>query len=92
MTKYKKPNQIEKLYSTLGLDKEKVWHKTKAVLSLYRKVVWSLQDSATSYVNDSVETYGKSLEKVLIFCMILSQLKRKKTLKSKLLICLKLNG
>ena len=42
MTKYKKPNQIGKLYSILGSDKEKVWHKTKAVLSLYRKVVWSL--------------------------------------------------
>ena len=66
------------MYSTLGLDKEKVWHKTKAVLSLYRKVVWSLQDSATFYVNDSVETYGKSFEKALIILYDFEPIEKKK--------------
>jgi hypothetical protein len=79
----KRISEIEKLYSSLGLDKDRVWHKTKALLNIYRKVVWSLHDSVDYMVADNIETYGKSLDKALSFLYDFAPIEQKKDFEDK---------
>lgn len=54
----KRVSEIEALYTNLGLDKSSAWHKTKALLSIYRKVVWSLHESVDYIVAENIEALG----------------------------------
>lgn len=79
----KRVSEIEALYTNLGLDKASVWHKTKALLSIYRKVVWSLHESVDYIVAENIETYGKSLDKALSFLYDFAPTEQKKDFEDK---------
>lgn len=65
MAKTKCLKEIQSLYNSFGLNEEDVWHRTKTLLSIYRKVVWSLSRSANNLVCEQAATYGRSIEDAL---------------------------
>lgn len=67
MKKSKPIQEMEMLCMNLGMDSDSIWHKTKALLKIYRKVVWVLQQRVQFMVEESSVTYGKSLEKAVAF-------------------------
>ena len=79
----KRVREIEALYVNLGLDKDEIWHKTKALLSIYRKVVWSLSEHLNCMVAENIETYGKSLDKAISFLYDFAPMDEKKDFEDK---------
>lgn len=76
-------SEIKGLYSNFGLDEEAVWHRTKKLLTIYRKVVWSIKGQANNMVAESVATYGRSLEEALSFLYDFAPLDKKQDFESK---------
>ncbi|TFF65029.1 hypothetical protein [Helcococcus ovis] len=60
-------SEINTLYNSFGLESEEVWHKTKLLLSIYRKVVWSINTRSSDMVCEYEVTYGMSIENALSF-------------------------
>lgn len=61
----KNMKEIETLCKSLGLDKDNVWHKTKALLTIYRKVVWSIHQKVDDMAMEDIVTYGRKLDTAL---------------------------
>ncbi|MGF3225946.1 hypothetical protein [Facklamia sp. P12932] len=70
--------EIETLCRNLGLDKDNVWHKTKALLTIYRKVVWSIHQRVDDMVMEDIVTYGRRLDKALEYLYDFAPIEKKK--------------
>ena len=67
MRKTKTLQQIEQLYQEQRLDILPVYERSKALLEVYRNVVWSLKNTADFMIYETQETYGKDLDEALIY-------------------------
>ena len=76
-------DEIKNMYKGFGLKEDEIWHKTKILLSIYRKVVWAINRSCKNMIRENVETYGMSLEQALTFLNEFAPLDRKKEFEEK---------
>ena len=67
LRKTKTLKQIERLYQEQSLDVLTIYERSKALLEIYRNVVWSLKNTADSMIYETQETYGKDLDEALIY-------------------------
>lgn len=67
MRKTKTLQQIEDLYHKQQLDFLPIYERAKALLEVYRNVVWSLKNKADFMVCETQATYGKDLDEALIY-------------------------
>ena len=67
MRKTKTLKQIERLYQEQSLDVLTIYERSKALLEVYRNVVWSLKNTADFMIYETQETYGKDLDEALIY-------------------------
>lgn len=67
MRKTKTLLQIEQLYQEQRLDVLPIYERSKALLEVYRNVVWSLKNSADYMICETQVTYGKDLDEALIY-------------------------
>lgn len=58
---------IERMYETRGMQYLPTFEKAKAVLTVYRKVVWAVQSRAEMLLCESFATYGKDLDTALTY-------------------------
>ncbi len=67
LRKTKTLKQIEQLYQEQSLDVLTIYERSKALLEIYRNVVWSLKNTADFMIYETQETYGKDLDEALIY-------------------------
>ena len=67
LRKTKTLKQIEQLYQEQSLDVLTIYERSKALLEIYRNVIWSLKNTADSMIYETQETYGKDLDEALIY-------------------------
>ncbi len=67
MVKNKVMREIESLYLGQNLEYTSTFSKSKAVLNIYRSVVWQVTFSANNMVCESSAKYGKELETALVY-------------------------
>jgi len=67
LRKTKTLKQIEQLYQEQSLDVLTIYERSKALLEIYRNVVWSLKNTAEFMIYETQETYGKDLDEALIY-------------------------
>lgn len=83
LRKTKMMKQIEGLYDQHNLEYLATYEKAKAVLSIYRNVVWSLKNTVDNMVCESMVTYGKDLDTALMYLSEFAPTHKKKDFEAK---------
>lgn len=83
LRKTKMMKQIEGLYDQHNLEYLATYEKAKAVLSIYRNVVWSLKNTVDNMVCESMATYGKDLDTALMYLSEFAPTHKKKDFEAK---------
>lgn len=83
LRKSKMMQQIEELYQHQNLEYLDTYEKAKAVLSIYRNVVWSLKNTADNMVCETMATYGKDLDTALVYLSEFAPTDKKKDFEAK---------